>query len=186
MFVFFLWLKAEKVVSVPQETVSCSVEKAIHIPEVKYRTRSLAFAAMPLSSLFLCDLVPHHCDVGAWRFEATLWSNLQGPKCPFKNIHSSVRFILHWTLPDNGIIFVNRTNLVHIFFLNIFIAFFYMFRATMYPSSGENTVPMRHLVFVTLYRSLSSMQVGIKENGEYYLFFIRHSDTEWRIFSILY
>ena len=26
-----------------------------------------------------------------------------------------------------------------------------MFRATMCPSSGENTVPMRHLVFVTVY-----------------------------------
>jgi len=25
-----------------------------------------------------------------------------------------------------------------------------MFRATMCPSSGENAVPMRHLVFVTL------------------------------------
>ena len=37
-------------------------------------------------------------------------------------------------------------------FLNMFIAFLYMFRATMCPSSGENTVPMRHLVLVTLYR----------------------------------
>jgi len=37
---------------------------------------------------------------------------------------------------------LNRTNLVHNF--NIFIAFLYMFRATMCPSSGENTVPMRH------------------------------------------
>jgi hypothetical protein len=36
-----------------------------------------------------------------------------------------------------------------------------MFRATMCPSSGENTVPMRHLVFVTLYRWLSGMQNGI-------------------------
>ena len=37
-------------------------------------------------------------------------------------------------------------------FLNMFIAFLYMFRATMCPSSGENTVPMGRLVFVTLYR----------------------------------
>jgi len=37
-------------------------------------------------------------------------------------------------------------------FLNKFIAFLYMFRATMCPSSGENTVPMRRLVLVTLYR----------------------------------
>jgi len=33
-----------------------------------------------------------------------------------------------------------------------------MFRATTCPSSGENTVPMRHLVLVTLYRWLSGMQ----------------------------
>jgi len=43
----------------------------------------------------------------------------------------------------------------------MFIAFLYMFRATMCPSSGEITVPMRHLVFVTLYRWLSGMQGGI-------------------------
>jgi len=35
-------------------------------------------------------------------------------------------------------ILVNRTNLVHNFFLNTFIAFLYTFRATMCPSSGEN------------------------------------------------
>jgi len=29
-----------------------------------------------------------------------------------------------------------------------------MFQATMCPSSGENTVPMRHLLFVTLNRWL--------------------------------
>jgi len=34
----------------------------------------------------------------------------------------------------------------------MFIAFPYMFRANTYPSSGENTVPMRHLVLVILYR----------------------------------
>jgi len=35
-------------------------------------------------------------------------------------------------------------------FLNMFITFLYMFQATMCPSSGENTVPMWHLVLVTL------------------------------------
>ena len=42
-------------------------------------------------------------------------------------------------------------------FLICFIAFLYMFQVTMCPSSGENTVPMRHLVFVTVYRWLSGM-----------------------------
>jgi len=32
----------------------------------------------------------------------------------------------------------------------MFISFLYMFQATMCPSSGEITVSMRHLVFVTL------------------------------------
>jgi len=31
----------------------------------------------------------------------------------------------------------------------MFIAFLYMFRTAMCPSSGENIVPMRHLVLVT-------------------------------------
>jgi len=34
----------------------------------------------------------------------------------------------------------------------MFIAFLYIFQATMCPSSGEKTVPMLHLVLVTLYR----------------------------------
>jgi len=44
----------------------------------------------------------------------------------------------------------------------MFIAFLYMFRATMCPSSEENTVPMRHLVFVSLYRWLSGTQGGFR------------------------
>ena len=39
--------------------------------------------------------------------------------------------------------------------------FLYMFRETMCPSSGDNTVPMRHLVFVTLCGWLSRMQDGM-------------------------
>ena len=35
-------------------------------------------------------------------------------------------------------------------FLSMFISFLYMFRATTCPSSGEITISMRHLVFVTL------------------------------------
>jgi len=46
----------------------------------------------------------------------------------------------------------------------MFIAFIYMFRATMCPSSGKNTVPMRQLVFVTLYRWQSGMQDGMKRS----------------------
>ena len=44
---------------------------------------------------------------------------------------------------------VNKANLVHNFSC-MFISILYMFRAAMCPSSGEITVSMRHLVFVTL------------------------------------
>jgi hypothetical protein len=53
--------------------------------------------------------------------------------------------------------FANKANLVHNI-LSTFISFLYMFRATMCPSSGEITVSMRHLIFVTVYGWLSGMQ----------------------------
>jgi len=43
----------------------------------------------------------------------------------------------------------------------MFISILYMFRAAMCPSSGELIVSMRHLVYVTLCRWPSGMQVGI-------------------------
>ena len=42
-----------------------------------------------------------------------------------------------------------------------------MFRATMCPSSGENTLPMRHLVVVTLYRWLECRAPCIPDNHIY-------------------
>jgi hypothetical protein len=48
---------------------------------------------------------------------------------------------------------VNRTNLVHNF-LNMFIAFLCMFRPTMCSSSPEDTAPMRHPVFVTIWMTV--------------------------------
>jgi len=47
----------------------------------------------------------------------------------------------------------------------MFIPFLYMFRATMCPSSGEITVSMRHLVFVTLCRWLSGMQGHTRQSS---------------------
>ena len=44
----------------------------------------------------------------------------------------------------------------------MFTSFLYTFRATMCPSSGETTVFMWHLVFVTLYGWQSGMQGGLK------------------------
>jgi len=45
----------------------------------------------------------------------------------------------------------------------MFISFLYMFWAAMCPSSGEITVSMRHLVFVTLCGWLSGKQGGMKQ-----------------------
>jgi len=54
-----------------------------------------------------------------------------------------------------------------------------MFRVTMCPSPGENTVPMRHMVFVTLYRILSGMQ-GIPDSHLY-----RVTNTRCHIGTVL-
>jgi hypothetical protein len=43
----------------------------------------------------------------------------------------------------------NKSNLVHNF-SSMFISILYMFRSNMFPSSGEMTVSVRHLVLVTL------------------------------------
>ena len=62
--------------------------------------------------------------------------------------------------------YVHGTNtiksILYTIFLSMFISFLYMFRATMFPSSGDITVSMRHLVLVTLYGWLSGMQGGTK------------------------
>jgi hypothetical protein len=71
-------------------------------------------------------------------------------------------------------------------FLNMFIVFLYVFRATMCPSSGEIIVPMRHLVFVTLYGWLSGMQDGIhsalhtRQSSKY-----RAKNTRCRISTVI-
>ena len=58
---------------------------------------------------------------------------------------------------------VNRTNLVDNFFKICSLLFSSCFGQSMCPSSGENNVPVRNLVFITPYTSrwLSSMQGGI-------------------------
>ena len=75
---------------------------------------------------------------------------------PFELCPLRVLCFLDYAPSDN---LVNKTNLVHKLYY-MFIAFLYMFRAILCPSSGENTVPMRHLVLVTVYRWLSGMQCG--------------------------
>jgi len=44
----------------------------------------------------------------------------------------------------------------------MFISILYMFRAAMCPSSGELIVSIRHLVYVTLYRWPSGVQVWMR------------------------
>jgi len=44
----------------------------------------------------------------------------------------------------------------------MFISILYMFRADMCPSSGELIVSIRHLVYVTLYRWSSGVQVWMR------------------------
>ena len=51
-------------------------------------------------------------------------------------------------------------------FVYIFNSILYMFQGTLCSSSGESIVPIQHLVYVTLCRWLSSMQVR-KERGSF-------------------
>jgi len=57
----------------------------------------------------------------------------------------------------------------------MFISILYMFRTAMYPSSGELIVSMRHLVYVTLCRWPSGMQVGMKTHSDLHT---RRSSTQ--------
>ena len=54
------------------------------------------------------------------------------------------------------------TNLTHSSFPCMFISILYMFRTAMCPSSGELIVSIRHLVYVTLCRWPSGMQVWME------------------------
>jgi len=58
-----------------------------------------------------------------------------------------------------GIILINN-QLDAQFILYIFISILYMFRANLCSSSGESIVSVQHLVYVTLRRWPSGMQVG--------------------------
>ena len=65
-----------------------------------------------------------------------------------KNTHTHTHTQTNIKIYENkrrkNIDLVNKAKLVHNF-LNMFIAFLYMFRATVCPSSVEITVSMRHL-----------------------------------------
>jgi len=69
--------------------------KSYLYPWSQIRRKIEGFRSCAVEVFVLVRLAPHHCDIGAWGFETTWWSNLQGPKCPVKNIHSSVHLILH-------------------------------------------------------------------------------------------
>jgi len=59
-----------------------------------------------------------------------------------------------------GIILINSNQHDTQFLLYIFVSILYMFRATLCSSSGQSIVSIQHLVYVTLCRWPSSMQVG--------------------------
>jgi hypothetical protein len=88
------------------------------------------------------------------QYELIICSYKNSAVAKFQNARSCdfVSVVTTYLNPHSNKDLVIRTNLVHYFFLNMFINFLYMFRATMCPSSGEYAVPMRRLVFVTLYR----------------------------------
>ena len=68
------------------------------------------------------------------------------------------------------------TNLKH--FFNVFISLLYMFRATQCSSSGESIVSIHHLVYITLCRWPSGMQVIDLHN--------RRPPTQSDIYQMMY
>jgi len=71
----------------------------------------------------------------------------------------SLFFIFCW--PCILVQFVLITNLMHLF--NVFISLLCMFRATQCSSSGESIVSIHHLVYITLCRWPSGMQVRVEQ-----------------------
>jgi hypothetical protein len=59
-------------------------------------------------------------------------------------------------------IFVNNQLDAQFLFSCMFISILYMFRAAMYPSSGELIISIRCLVYVTLYRRPFDVQVWVR------------------------
>jgi len=59
----------------------------------------------------------------------------------------------------------------------MFISILYMFRAAIFPSSGELILSMRHLVYVSLCRWPSGMQAGMSFRPAYQTVIY----TEWHI-----
>jgi len=84
--------------------------------------------------------------------EASCWTMSRHP----------VIFFLMFCWPCIMVQFLQITNLMHSSFSYIFIPILYMFRAPVCSSSGESIVLMWHLVYVTLCRWPSSVQVWME------------------------
>jgi len=69
-----------------------------------------------------------------------------------------------------GLIFANNQLYTQFFFM--YISILYMFGAVMCPSSGELIVSIRHLVYVTVYKWPSGVQVWMRQKRLY--FFLTH------------
>jgi hypothetical protein len=85
---------------------------------------------------------------------------LQYVHCSYKRWESASLFILRisWIVTLSSIPINNQLDTQ--FLLYIFISILYMFRATLCSSSGESILSIQHLVYVTLCRWPSGMQVG--------------------------
>jgi len=78
-----------------------------------------------------------------------------------------------WDLQEEEYCLANKTDMKHNFFC-MFISILHMFRATMCPSSGEITVSMRNLGFVTL-----------KKVNSFILTCFRVTNTKCRIDTVI-
>jgi len=72
---------------------------------------------------------------------------------------------------------------MHKSFSYTFISILYMFRAPMFSSSGESILSIRHLVYVTLCRWPSGMQVWMEPHSNLHT---RRSPTQSDIHQMSY
>jgi len=67
----------------------------------------------------------------------------------------------------------------------MFISILYMFQAAICPSSGELILSIRHLVYVTLYRLLSGVQVWVKPKPKFCRKIFRTYGSQWLAISVV-
>ena len=115
------------------------------------------FFIMLLMCFFVCFTVTYACVGFIFHLPMTSHKYYLEVKSPlrFESLYKNIFFFVFLTFHLGTIRVNNQLDAL----FNVFISLLYMFRATKYSSSGESIVPIHHLVYITLCRWPSGMQV---------------------------